>query len=168
MASRLLLPFTSGVDSQAITYAVQLAQSQDAILVPLVLIEHKAGKAPYDVRLEFVQQSKDFLEMTKTIATRFHVPVECYECYTSDVVGSIIQMSGELVCESNIIVMSLHKMWLIQPQEAQALLKQPHLSLTLLRMPERSQGRGSMLIEHIMRHWQQQSTPSANELLTSP
>jgi hypothetical protein len=164
MASRLLLPFTFGVDTQAITYAVQLARSQNAVLVPLALVSQKDGKKP---RLEHVQQSQDFLSMVRTIATRLQVPVECYECYTSDVIGSITQLSSELACESDIVVMSTRKTWLIQSDETQALLKQAGISLVLLHMPERPQRRGSVLIEHVIKNWRHQEIPQASNLLTS-
>jgi len=56
--SRWLLPFTFGVDMRAIDYAVSLAGSAGATLVPVSLISAPAKGA----RLEHIQQSKDFLE----------------------------------------------------------------------------------------------------------
>lgn len=167
MASRLLLPCTSGVDSQAITYAVQLARSQNAVLVPLALVQYKAGRTPNDARLEHIQRSKDFLEMTRTIAARFNVTVECYECYTSDVVSSMIQTCSELACVSEIVVMSKQKTYLIQADEVKALLQQPDISLMILQAPEHSQRRRSVLLEHVLKGWQHQNEREASELMTS-
>ena len=167
MASRLLLPFTSGVSSQAITCAVQLARSQNAVLVPLVLIQYKAGSASRNVRLEHIQQSQDFLEMVRTIAARLHVSVECYECQTSDVVSSITQLSSELACESQVVVMSTHKTWLMQSHEAQALLKQADISLMLIHMQARSQRNESMVIEHILHNCSPEKIQQTSELLLS-
>src|SRR5260370_774174 len=68
---RWLLPFTHGVDTAAIEYAVRLAESAGATLVPVSLI----SAPPKGARLEHIQQSKDFLEAVQHKAERFQVPV---------------------------------------------------------------------------------------------
>src|SRR5438874_1926683 len=70
--TRLLLPFTHGVEMDTIEAAVLLAASHHAALVPLSLIlaPQTRGKG---VRLEHVQQSKDFLEAVQHKAFRHDV-----------------------------------------------------------------------------------------------
>src|SRR5713101_195830 len=76
--TRLLLPFTHGVEMDTIEAAVLLAASHHATLVPLSLIltPQTRGKG---VRLEYIQQSKDFLEAVRHKASRHHVPLERFE-----------------------------------------------------------------------------------------
>ncbi len=59
--TRFLLPFTYGVEMDTIEAAVLLAASHHATHVPfsLILTPQTRGKG---VRLEHIQQSKDFLE----------------------------------------------------------------------------------------------------------
>jgi hypothetical protein len=59
--TRLLLPFTHGVEMDTLEVAVLLAASHHATLVPLSLVlePRTRGKG---ARLEHIQQSKDFLE----------------------------------------------------------------------------------------------------------
>lgn len=97
--TRLLLPFTHGIDMDVLEYAVLLAKSRDAILVPLALIHVPEGRRSGGARLEHVQQSKDFLEATKHKAARHAVPLERFEIFTNDVVESIHSHAQELQCE---------------------------------------------------------------------
>lgn len=87
--SRLLLPFMHGVKPHAIEYAVLLAKSRNAMLVPLSLIQVPKECASKGARLERIQQSKDFLEAVTYQAVKKDVPIEKIEIFTSDVVRSI-------------------------------------------------------------------------------
>ncbi|MGH2493806.1 MAG: potassium-transporting ATPase subunit KdpA, partial [Ktedonobacteraceae bacterium] len=83
--SRWLLPFTYGVDIRAIDYAVRLAGSAGATVVPVSLVSTPSKGA----RLEHIQQSKDFLEAVQHKAARHSVAIERYEVFTQDVLQSI-------------------------------------------------------------------------------
>ncbi|MEO8973435.1 MAG: hypothetical protein ABI406_17755 [Ktedonobacteraceae bacterium] len=99
--SKLLLPFTHGVNAHALEYAVLLAKSRHATLVPFSLIY-----VPYALRgarLESIQQSKDFLALVQSKAAKHGVTIEPQEVYTSDAIESIHRMTQELHC-SNIIL----------------------------------------------------------------
>ena len=87
--SRLLLPFMHGVKPHAIEYAVLLAKSRNATLVPLSLIQVQKECESNGARLEHIQQSKDFLEAVAHQAAKNDVPSEKIELFTSDVIGSI-------------------------------------------------------------------------------
>jgi hypothetical protein len=97
--ARLLLPFTHGIQTNALEYAVQLAKSRNAALVPLSLIQVAKECGAKDVRLEDIQQSKDFLEAVKHKAARYGVRVEQIELYTSDVVESVNALAQDADCE---------------------------------------------------------------------
>jgi hypothetical protein len=60
MTTHFLLPFVHGVDTFAIEQAILLAKSHQAVLVPLVLIHVAEERRKKGVRLEYLQQSKDF------------------------------------------------------------------------------------------------------------
>src|SRR5690242_11885613 len=97
--TRLLLPFTHGVDVCAIDSALRLAKGYDAILVPLALIYVPEDGQAKGARLEHIQQSKDFLEVVKHKAARYGVPLERLEVYTSDIAQSIRIIASEMECE---------------------------------------------------------------------
>ncbi len=100
-SSRLLLPFTHGVYSQALEYAVLLARNCNATLVPLSLIP--VPQTARSVRLEHIQQSKDFQALVQSKAAKYGVGIEPHEVYTSDVIQSIHSTMQEMSC-SNIVL----------------------------------------------------------------
>src|SRR2546425_881547 len=96
--TRLLLPFTHGVEMDTIEAAVLLAASHHATLVPLSLIRmpQTRGKGAH---LEHIQQSKDFLEAVQQKALRHGVPLERFEVFTSDAFQSISVLVHQLACD---------------------------------------------------------------------
>lgn len=128
---RWLLPFTFGVDMRAIDYAVSLAQSVGATLVPVSLVSTPAKGA----RLEHIQQSKDFLEAVQHQAERSQVAVERYEVFTQDVLQSIRTLVSELPCDSIIVVTNGAHTHLLQDAEVKRLLLEPPAALVLIRLP---------------------------------
>jgi hypothetical protein len=91
---RLLMPFTYGIDVHAINQALRFARDFDAILVPLSLICLK-DQGSRRVRLELIQQSKDFLEIVRCRAEKMQVPLESLECYTCDILQDIHTLARE-------------------------------------------------------------------------
>lgn len=104
--ARLLLPFLHGVDIPAIEQAVCLAKSMDAVLIPLVLLPLPAHRRSRVVRLDYLQQSNDFLEVVRLKAAAFDVPIERLEVMTEDVVRSISILAGEMDCDGIVLCMS--------------------------------------------------------------
>src|SRR5579872_7232610 len=96
-STRLLLPFTHGVEMDTIEVAVLLAASHHATLVPLSLILAPQTRRK-GVRLEHIQQSKDFLEAVQQKARRHGVPLERFEVLTGDVFQSISVLAHQLTC----------------------------------------------------------------------
>ena len=127
---RWLLPFTHGVDTAAIEYAVRLAESAGATLVPVSLI----SAPPKGARLEHIQQSKDFLEAVQHKAERFQVPVERYEVLTADVIQSLTTLVHERRCEGIVLVTGGEHSRLLRDEEVKHLLIKPPAALVLIRL----------------------------------
>src|SRR5690242_9169287 len=100
---RWLLPFTHGVDTRALADVVHLAESCDATLVAVALVCKPAERGSQNIRLEYLQQSKDFLEVVKWKAKRSLVPVERYEVLTADVLQSLSLLVRDLHCDSIVL-----------------------------------------------------------------
>lgn len=100
-ASRILLPFTHGLNSHALEYAVLLARNYHATLVSLSLIY--IPQTARSVRLEHIQQSKDFQALVQSKAAKYGVSVEPHEVYTSDVIESIHATMQEMNCRSIVL-----------------------------------------------------------------
>ncbi|HEY0753968.1 MAG TPA: universal stress protein [Ktedonobacteraceae bacterium] len=132
--TRLLLPFTGNINSLALNYAVQLAEQRQATLVPLALVRVKALQP---VRVDFIQQAQDFLELTRRKAERCGVPVEQARIYTGDVVLSIEALAGEMNCETVILCLSHRRELLLERGEIRELLERAacnaHVVLLLSR-----------------------------------
>lgn len=118
---RWLLPFTFGIDMRAIDYAVSLAGSARATLVPVSLIATPSKGA----RLEHIQQSKDFLEAVQHKASRHAVPLERYEVFTQNMLQSIRMLVTEIRCDGIILVTGGEHSRLLQDIEVKHLLIQP-------------------------------------------
>jgi hypothetical protein len=137
-APRWLLPFTHGVDMGAIDSVVRFAQSAGATLVPVTLIAVPHERRLPGVRLEHIQQSKDFLEAVQFKAARLEVPVERYEVFTGDVLQSIALLVQDLRCDSIVLVTSEQQEMLLHASELKRLLMEPPAALVLMRLPARA------------------------------
>src|SRR5258708_26248412 len=138
-APRWLLPFTHGVDMGAIDSVVHFAQSAGAMLVPVTLIAVPHERRSRGVRLEHIQQSKDFLEAVQFKAARLEVPVERYEVFTGDVLKSIALLVQDLRCDSIVLVTSEQQEMLLLASELKRLLEEPPASLVLMRLPTQTE-----------------------------
>lgn len=95
---RLLLPFTSDVEMDTLEALVRFAAYQNALLIPLSLVALPTTKRSR-VRLELLQQSRDFLEAVRYKAERYQVPIEPVEIFTQNVTRSILNAVEELHCD---------------------------------------------------------------------
>ncbi len=135
--TRLLLPFTHGVDTSAIASALALAQRFDATLVPLSLIHlpHTSGRGP---RWEDIQQSRDFLEFVQRKATRSGVPVKRMELYTHNPVRSTRVLAQEMECAGIIVAVRQGAGVLLATSEVKGLLENKDLPLYVVSLPGKS------------------------------
>jgi hypothetical protein len=134
---RWLLPFSWGVDMQAIDAIVRLAASEEATLIALSLLPGAARRPTRKIRAEHLQQSQDFLEAVRWKSLRHGVHGEAYELATEDVQGSIATLVHELACDRIILVSRGKGETLLHTQEVKALLREQPAPLMLLYFPER-------------------------------
>ena len=152
---RLLLPFTYGVNTQAILSALRLAHSLDATMIPVSLIPLKQA----ELRSGRIEQSQDFLETVRYQAEHLHVSIKCHEVRTHNVQQSIKTMTQEWCCTGVVVVVKEQQGLLLERQELRELLEQPPASLVLLRLPTHSQGSFSTFL-HRMTAWMSKSQDS--------
>jgi universal stress protein family protein len=161
---RWLLPFTHGVNMQAIDFAVSLAQNAGARLLAVSLVSIPQESRSSGARLEHIQQSKDFLEAVKWKAARYEVPIERYEVFTSNVLQSITLLVDNRHCDSIILVTSGKKDVLLEINEVKRLFEAPPTSLVLIRRQanakrlsiEQISARFLVWLQHF--GWQQEDT----------
>lgn len=133
-AARLLVPFTHGVQTDALEQAVLLAQSRNATLIPVSLIPVSKDKQVKNLRLEHIQQSKDFLEAMKCRAAKRNVPVEQVEVLVTDIAQSIDTLARELECEGVLLFMRGKQSILLGSQELKQLIEQTKHKLYVFQM----------------------------------
>ena len=114
---RLLLPFTQEVHADALEYAVLMAQSRNAVLVPLSIIQVSNECGAKGARLEYIQQSQDFLAAVEYSALKHGVEVELKEVYASDAVACIRECFQSLHCDGVLLLVANGKGVLLQTIE---------------------------------------------------
>lgn len=131
----LLLPFTHGVDGPAITYALTLAQQQDAMLILLSLIQRQENQQ--SVRWEDMQQSTDIMEFTQHKATRMRVSLKLVELHTQNTVRSIRTFAQEIECAGILLFVREGDGVLLTTYEVKQLLEDRRYSFYIAKLPAR-------------------------------
>jgi hypothetical protein len=149
--ARLLLPFTYGIEMDVLEYAVLLAKQRRATLVPLALLTAPAGRRSKGVRLEQVQQAKDFLEAVRHKAERHTVPLERFEVVTSDVVQSIAVLVRQLSCDGVVLAVRGQDGALLHVEEIEQLMASGLGTLYIIRLPPRGNNSILLLLNHLIR-----------------
>lgn len=132
--TRLLLPFTEGINARAIDYAIQLAEKRQATLVPLALIPVRPDQK---TRPESLQQAQDFLELARHKAERQRVPVELTRVSTGDAALSIEAMAGEMGCEAVLLFLCNTDEVLLGQAEIRALMDRSACNMRIILFPEK-------------------------------
>ncbi|GAC1299329.1 MAG: hypothetical protein NVSMB27_39350 [Ktedonobacteraceae bacterium] len=148
-ATRLLLPFTHGVEMAVLEYAVLLAQSHNVTLVALALIHLPATRRHGEARLEHIQQAKDFLEAMRHKAAKHAVPLERYEVFTGDVVQSIYILAQQMKCDGLVLFARGEDGILLSTHEVEHLVKQGACPLYLIRLPSKNKRVLQTLLERL-------------------
>ena len=161
--TRFLLPFVHGVDKFAIEQAILLAKSHQAMLVPLVLIHVPEERRKKGVRLEYLQQSKDFLETVKQKADWYSVQIERLEVFTSDVVQSINLVASEMECEGILLFVSQKGGILLQLHEIKRLMEMLVRKLYVLRLPTNEHVNFVQELHQRFSHWLNGKSKSQGE-----
>ena len=164
--TRLLLPFTHGIQKEALEHAVRLAKSYQAVLVSLALLYVPKECWSKGARLEHIQQSKDFLEVIKYKAARHSVPVERFEVFTSDAVQSINVLVHELKCDGILLFVDGDKALLLQAREIQQLMKSSVCKLYVVYTPLEDRKASSQGLFNLFScFFGRRETPEQNDLL---
>jgi hypothetical protein len=133
---RWLLPFTFGVDVRAIDLVIRLAKDCGATLVPASLIVVSEILQEQGPRLEYIQQSKDFLEAVRWKAAMYDVAVEPHEVWTGGIHERIKRLALDLQCSSVVVVTDGKEGILLDTGEVANLLTGTMpASITLVCMP---------------------------------
>lgn len=120
--SRILLPFTDSVNSHALEYAVLLARNYSATLVPFSLIY--VPQTARSVRLEHIQQAKDFQALVQAKAAKYGVRIEPCEVYTGDVIESIHCAMQAMSCRNIVLFVRDGNGVLLRTHEVKHILTQ--------------------------------------------
>jgi hypothetical protein len=155
---RWLVPFSWGVDMQAIDAVVRLAEGGRATLVAVSLItrpDRPGGRGP---RLEHIQQSRDFLEAMRWKAERLHVSLERHEVITVDVMQSIATLMSELCCDAIVLVSRGEREALLSGHQLKHVLVDPPAALLVLRLgaqarPHPVRRLGPRVLAWLQQHW---------------
>ena len=134
--TRLLLPFTHGVNATAIGYAFTMARNLGFTLIPLSLIRLPVSSERRQIRLGDVEQSIDFLEFAQHKATQAGVPIERVELRTHSPVRSIRALAHEMECAVIIFVQKGSGI-LLATEEIKELLTDRSLSLYVVNLPSK-------------------------------
>jgi len=132
---RLLLPFQHGVDRDAIEQAVRLAKGCEATLVALSILAVQSGRKVKSPRLDYVQQSKDFLVATKHLAKVWDVPVEPFEVVTQAVEQAINTVASDMQCEGMVLFVGGTRGVLLSGETIQYLMEAASCKLYVMRLP---------------------------------
>ena len=162
---RFLLPFVHGVDKFAIEQAILLTKSHHATLVPLVLIHTPEERRKKGVRLEYLQQSKDFLETVKQKADWYAVQTERLEVSTSDVVQSINLVAHDMECERILLFVSKKGGILLQLHQIKSLMELPVCLLYIIHLPVKERMNFVQELSQRFSHWFHERSKRSEKLL---
>ncbi len=132
---RWFLPFTQNLDLRAIDAALCLADAGRATLIAVSLLATPCEQHARGVRLERLQQAKDFQEVVLAHALRLAVPLERYEEFPIDPIARLAAMTRELDCDGVILASRGAHSLFLDEQELRSLLTNPPASLVLIRLP---------------------------------
>jgi len=168
-----LFPFTCGGNMYAIDSVMRLAESAGVTLIPVALLSQPSAVQHQGVHPEGLQHPQGFMEAVQSKAARSHVPVQCYEVTTVDVLHSITMLVQETQCRGIVLVISAGKSQLLRDDERKYLLFNPPASLVLLRLPMPARaGTGPRLrpgfLPRLARLWRQQDINKQEQKKKTP
>lgn len=144
---RLLLPFTHGVDMYALEYAIHLAKNNEAELIVASLIPC-AKEARKAIRLEQIQQARDFEVALSNKAENYGVPMHYVEVVTRNVIQEINRLVQEHECEGIVLFVREGQGILLQTREVKHLLVEAICKLYIIRLPS---GEGRKVLQGMIK-----------------
>lgn len=134
----LLLPFTHGIDVQAISAALSLAAQCEAelMLLPLVRLRRLGRGRQEAIRPEDIQQALDFLVYTQQRAKRMGISTRQSQIHTGHPVHSIRAFAREMACDGILLFLRAGKGVLLETEEVKQLLEDQHVPLYVANLAE--------------------------------
>lgn len=163
--TRLLLPFTGGINEMALSYALQIAEQRRATLVLLALIEVKPNKG---ARLEHIQEAQDFLVLARCKARRLGIPIESASVYTGNVALSIEAVTGEMNCDSVILFLGMKDEALLKHEEVRELMDRAVYNMHIVLLPTRRKQRLALHIPLLRRSSKEVARTKSGALRDEP
>ncbi len=151
--TRLLLPFTHGVDMEALDLAVLLAKDRQATLIPLALVHVSDTRRPAGARLEHIQQAKDFLEAAQHKAAKHGVSIERFEVFTSDAVQSTDVLVQQLECDGIVLSARGSNSVLLTTDESKRLMEKIACMFYIVRLPVKRRAGWIQLLGKYLPGW---------------
>jgi hypothetical protein len=164
--TRLLLPFTHGVDMEALEVAVLLAKSHEATLIPLALVHVPDQRRSTGARLEHIQQAKDFLEAAQHKAMRHNVSIERFEVFTSDAAQSTDVLVQQLECDGILLFARGSDSMLLSTDEARRLREKIACMCYIVRLPAKRRAGVLQLLREYLPGWITGQWKRAEELVS--
>ena len=144
---RLLLPFTHDVDMYALEYAVHLAKNNEAELIVASLIPC-AQESRKAIRLEQIQQLRDFEVALGNKAENYGVPMHYVEVVTRNVIQEINYLAQKHECEGIVLFVRAGRGILLQTREIKHLLIEAICKLYIVRLPS---GEGRKVLQGMIK-----------------
>ena len=136
---RVLLPFTHGINIEALEYAVRFARSCQATLVSLAVMHLPERLRSNEPRLEAIAQANDFLEAMQHKANKAAVPMERFALVTRDVSSCINAFAQEMSCDGILLFPQRNSSALLTFEVMQQLLEKTSCPLYLIHLPSSHQ-----------------------------
>ena len=135
---RLLLPFTHGIDEQAIDNVLRFAKASDVTLVALALISAPDASYREQLRPERIEKATDFLETIVAQASFYGVKVEQQEAYTLDVTATIKDTLQAAECQGILLIVKEQGPCLLQVDEVGQLQQDLNINFYHLYAPKKA------------------------------
>ncbi|GAC1371616.1 MAG: hypothetical protein NVS2B12_32320 [Ktedonobacteraceae bacterium] len=132
---RLLLPFTWGINEQAIMTALRFAKASNIEIIALALIPVPAEDQRESARPERLLQAQDFLETISARATLYGVPIEHQEYFTTSIIDSIWTVLQQTESQGILLLTQGTEACLLLPEEALQIRSKLNISIYNLHIP---------------------------------
>lgn len=149
LPSRLLLPFTHGIEMEALNAAISLAEVCHATLVAVALLRVKAKGRRQEPRLEDVMEANDFLEAVRWKAARAGVSTEGFQVETADVEQSLDVLPRQFFCGGIVLFVREGQGVLLRTDDMVGCPHQEHCTSYLVHLPAKHRSQSVSLFKRL-------------------
>lgn len=132
---RWFFPFYYDLDVKAINAVVAFAASCHVQLVPVALVLSSPTAKNHKIRLEHIQQAKDFFFVMQCASARHHLEIEPHEYITRDLLTSLKQLPQELHCEGTLLLVSANQGFFLPLDIIQNVMHEQTINPIVLQIP---------------------------------